>query len=69
MLGSSYDSAELIIKTPTVVMAENGLKSNDPGGKINIENAKFVYPTKLEVKILDGVTIDVQSNKIVAFVG
>ena len=36
---------------------------------VNELKAFFTKPAKLEVKILDGVTIDVQSNKIVAFVG
>ena len=68
-MGSSYDIAELIVKKSKIEIAVNGLQSHVEGGKINIENAKFAYPTKMEVKILDGVTINVKTNKIVAFVG
>ncbi len=69
MLGSSYDIAEMIIKPSKVVLKENGVKSEVSDGRINVENAHFSYPTKMEVKILDGVKIEVKKNTVVAFVG
>ena len=38
-------------------------------GEITLENVKFAYPTKLDVEILKGVTIDITKNKVIALVG
>jgi len=47
--GSSYKIAELIIKAPKVVMKENGLRTIETEGVIQIENVKFNYPSKKDV--------------------
>ena len=36
---------------------------------INLENVKFCYPSKPDVAVLKGVSIDVKKNQIVALVG
>lgn len=42
---------------------------NDEGGEIDFENVEFTYPTKKDVKVCDGININVGTNKIVALVG
>jgi ATP-binding cassette subfamily B (MDR/TAP) protein 1 len=67
--GSSYKIAELIIKAPKVVMKENGLRTTETEGVIKIEDVKFNYPSKKDVQVLKGVTIEVPNNQIIAIVG
>jgi ABC-type bacteriocin/lantibiotic exporter with double-glycine peptidase domain len=67
--GSSYKIAELIIKAPKVVMKENGLRTTEIEGVIKIEDVKFNYPSKKDVQVLKGVTIEVPNNQIIAIVG
>lgn len=38
-------------------------------GQVTLKDVKFAYPTKKEVEVLKGVTIDIQRNKVVALVG
>lgn len=38
-------------------------------GTIEIDQVKFVYPTKKDVTVLKNVTINVKSNQVVAIVG
>jgi len=59
----------MINQPPKVVYKKNGAKSEVSEGRINVEDAHFSYPTKKEVKILDGVKIEVKRNTVVAFVG
>ena len=39
------------------------------GGSVLVDNVKFSYPTKKNVQVLRGVTIDVKKSKVVALVG
>ena len=34
-----------------------------------IQNVRFNYPTKKDVEVLKGITIDVSKNKVIALVG
>lgn len=34
-----------------------------------IQDVKFHYPTKKDVEVLKGITIDVSKNKVIALVG
>ena len=43
-------------------MKENGIRTIDSEGVITIENVKFNYPSKKDVQVLKGVTIDVPNN-------
>lgn len=43
-------------------MKENGLRTVETEGVISIENVKFNYPSKKDVQVLKGVTIDVPNN-------
>ena len=38
-------------------------------GRIDITDVEFAYPTKQDVKILDKINIDVETNQVVALVG
>jgi ABC-type multidrug transport system fused ATPase/permease subunit len=37
--------------------------------QIQIQDVKFHYPTKKDVEVLKGITIDVSQNKVIALVG
>jgi ABC-type multidrug transport system fused ATPase/permease subunit len=36
---------------------------------LNLKDLKFRYPTKKDVQVLKGVSIDIQKNKVIALVG
>jgi ABC-type multidrug transport system fused ATPase/permease subunit len=38
-------------------------------GEISLKDVRFHYPTKKDVQVLKGVTIDIQKNKVIALVG
>jgi len=50
-------------------MPENGKVIENPDGKLDLNNAKFHYPTKPDVQVLNGVNIAIPANKVIAFVG
>jgi len=50
-------------------MKENGIKTIETEGVVKIQDAKFHYPSKKDVQVLKGVTIDVPNNQIIAIVG
>ena len=50
-------------------MKENGIRTAETEGVVKIEDAKFHYPSKKDVQVLKGVTIDVPNNQIIAIVG
>ena len=53
------------------VNSTGGEKIDEPTGKIEIRDVKFSYPSKLEVQVLKGVTIDVDNanKRVIALVG
>ena len=42
---------------------------NNQEGNFDVKDVKFNYPSRPEVQVLKGVTIDVKTNQIVALVG
>jgi len=68
VVGASYEIAELIIKKTAVEIVESG-KIKEGDGELNMKDMKFAYPSKMTVQILDGVSIEVAPNQIVAIVG
>lgn len=38
-------------------------------GEIDLENVRFIYPTKPDVTVLKNVNIDIKNNQTVALVG
>jgi len=68
--GSSYECAKLIVEPPALDWS--GKKKdldNTSKGNLRVENVRFAYPTRPETPILNGVTIDVKTNSVVALVG
>ncbi len=41
----------------------------DIKGEISLKDLKFHYPTKKDVQVLKGISIDIQKNKVIALVG
>ena len=73
VFGSSYEIAVLIV-TPNSVNFEGTEKPDAQGvasddGQVKLENVKFSYPSKDDVPVLKGISIDVSKNQIVALVG
>ena len=70
VFGSSYEIAFLIV-SPNKVIFEGTKKPVDmpESGSIALDNVEFSYPSKEDVKVLNGVNIDVQKNQVVALVG
>ena len=70
VFGSSYEIALLIV-APNKVIFEGTKKPVDlpESGSINLDKVEFSYPSKTDVKVLNGVNIDVQKNQVVALVG
>ena len=50
-------------------MKVDGVRTIDTEGVIDIVDVKFNYPSKSDVPVLKGVTINVPNNQIVAIVG
>lgn len=52
------------------INSEGGNKIEVPiKGEITIRDVRFSYPTKKDVQILKGVTIEIKKNKVIALVG
>ncbi|KAL9190432.1 hypothetical protein ACHAXT_007643 [Thalassiosira profunda] len=49
--------------------SDAGLKPTTCNGRIEITNVTFTYPSRPQVKVLDGLTLQVESGKTVALVG
>ena len=76
VFGSSYEIAVLIV-TPNKVVFD-GTKRPEPtdetalcsaDGSVLVDDVKFSYPSRSDIPVLKGVTIDVQRNQVVALVG
>lgn len=75
MFGSSYEIALLIV-SPNMVVYE-GAEKPEPTtaegenleGNLKLDAVKFSYPSKKDVQVLKGISIDVKKNQIVALVG
>ena len=70
VFGSAYEISLLIV-TPNKVLFEGTQRpeGTEQDGSIKLEDVEFAYPSKEDVKVLNGVTIDVPKNKVVALVG
>lgn len=67
---ASRDIFEVIDHKPVIdCTKKTGLKPNRINGKISFENIHFTYPTRPEVKILKGVSFDVNPGETIALVG
>lgn len=50
-------------------LSEDGLKPDTIEGNIRFENVHFSYPSRAEVPVLRGLTIDIPAHKTTALVG
>ncbi|KAL7816316.1 P-loop containing nucleoside triphosphate hydrolase protein [Trichoderma aethiopicum] len=48
---------------------DKGEKLSDFQGNIRLENVEHIYPSRPEVKVMDGVTLDIPAGKTTALVG
>ena len=67
--GSSYKCAKMIVSKKIVKWEGNEKIENNEAGNFDLKDVKFNYPSKQDVQVLKGVTIDVRTNQIVALVG
>ena len=67
--GSSYKCAKMIVSKKIVKWEGNEKIENNEAGNFDLKEVKFNYPSKQDVQVLKGVTIDVRTNQIVALVG
>ena len=72
MFGSAYQIAVVIV-SPNM-LDHSGTKRPEESEdqtvpQIKVDNATFCYPSKKDVQVLKGVTIDIEKNKIIALVG
>lgn len=58
----------IIDRKPRVINPQNGIKIKDFKGIINFKNVHFSYPKEPDKKILNGLNLQINKNKI-AFVG
>lgn len=69
MIGASHKIVELLEYEPKI-NTSGGDKIQGPlTGEIKIKDVKFNYPTKKDVQVLKGVTIEIKKNKVIALVG
>lgn len=73
VFGSSYEIALLIV-SPNMVIFEGDKRPENSGeittdGGIELQDVKFNYPSKKDVPVLKGVSIQVRKNQVVALVG
>ena len=67
--GSSYKCAKMIVSKKVVKWEGDEKIENNEAGNFDLNEVKFNYPSKQDVQVLKGVTIDVRTNQIVALVG
>lgn len=68
VIGASTKIVEILEHKPKI-NTEGGEKPLASNGTVQLNNVKFQYPSKKDVQVLRGVTIDIQKNKVVALVG
>ncbi len=59
---------KIVDRQPRVVNPANGIKIPDFKGIIKFQNVSFSYPKEKSRKILDGISLEINKNKV-AFVG
>ena len=50
-------------------MSSNGKLLTSCSGKITLENVEFNYPSRPDIKVMKGVSMEIQPGETVAFVG
>ncbi|CAG8680719.1 40345_t:CDS:2 [Gigaspora margarita] len=68
--GAGSKIFEAIDRVPSIdVASDAGAKFENVEGRIQLKNINFVYPARPEVKILNGVSLDIEAGTTVALVG
>ncbi|CAJ0964109.1 unnamed protein product, partial [Mesorhabditis belari] len=69
-LGALRKVVEVIARIPPIDPYSNeGVKKNDLRGNIRFEDVKFRYPSRPEIQILNGVSLEVKAGQKIALVG
>lgn len=69
VIGASYKIVEIMEHEPEIKTTGGIQLDANCKGEIQIKDVKFAYPTKKDVQVLKGVTINIEKNKVVALVG
>ena len=72
IVGASQKIVELLEYEPKIKSTDGEVPDRaeeDIKGEISLKDLKFHYPTKKDVQVLKGVSIDIQKNKVIALVG
>lgn len=56
-------------KTPIDATSDEGEKLPVVEGRIRLENIRHIYPSRPEVTVMDGVSLDIPAGKVTALVG
>lgn len=70
-VGNSAVIAKIYAYEPSIEIkgGEDVTPTSIEDGRIQLSNIKFSYPTKMDIKVLKGISITVEKNKTVALVG
>jgi ATP-binding cassette subfamily B (MDR/TAP) protein 1 len=69
-MGAAYNVFNIIERKPANYQAENqGIVAEKTVGNIEFQNVKFSYPSRPDVPILKGLSLKINANETVAFVG
>lgn len=70
-LGNAAVIAKIHLYEPRIEISggEEVTSQSIDDGRIQLHNIEFSYPTKMEIKVLNDVSITVEKNKTVALVG
>jgi ATP-binding cassette subfamily B (MDR/TAP) protein 1 len=68
VIGASTKIVEILEHAPSI-NTTGGDRPSVSNGTVQINNVQFEYPSKKEVHVLKGVSINIEKNKVVALVG
>lgn len=66
--GAAERIFEILDREPAIPLS-GGKTIDHPSGAVHFENVVFAYPSRPDVKALDGITLDIQPGEVVALVG
>ncbi|CDW80051.1 abc transporter b family protein [Stylonychia lemnae] len=69
IIGASVKIVEILEYIPKINTSGGNKIEGQIIGEVTIRDVKFHYPTKKDVQVLKGVTIDIKKNRVVALVG
>ena len=69
VIGASYKIVEILEYEPKIKNSGGKQLGSDCKGEISINKIKFSYPSKPDVEVLKGISLEVKKNKVIAIVG